>query len=465
MATTRLFQYALCFLSGTWARESFVLDDMSKTDVAELSTGTVFEGSYEPCMADAYAGQFHHDWAKNKGNAHLTYHFDPPEDGCYKLEEYHPGGAGNTACSMYLPSNAKLHVEYCVGQSASLRLNQAKRGAQWNEIGEFPFYKGHVGRFTMLSSPDEVCGASSCFWVADAVRLTRRGEACPPNVYGADVRHVADFSTQAFSPAEASVAPARGAQSHDGTLRLSVRVESVGVDMQAQLEAHSSDVETALSLHYGGVEVDVLSVFPVSSHRRLAACGAPRRLELSTSNSSGVEAFDITFKVQGGLAQACTACPSLQEVLHQGFSDAGVGLIVEASTVSWRAKDPVAQEDKEDTGFSMLVLGLAVLTLVLCGLAVCWRARNCRKKGEVDTIVQGKPVEDAEMVAAEKIDAEKGENASSANMRDDASTATPPSEENNSLGDVELDAATVSLEPCAEDVVVIQPVLESAIVV
>lgn len=228
--------------------------------------------------------------------------------------------------------------------------------------------------------------------------------------------------------------------------------------MQAQLEAHSSDVEVALSLHYGGVEVHVLGVYPVSSHRRLAACGASRRLQASTDDLASVGAFDITFQVQGGSAQACTTCPSLQQLLQQGFSEASVSLTIEASTVSWRVTDPVAQKEtdvvahreREETGVLILVLGLSFLFLMACAFAICWRLHNCRNKADVDANVQGKSVEDAE-----KVDAEKGEKGSGGSMRDDASTATPTSEEDNSLGDVELKAATGPLEPRVEDGIVI----------
>merc|ERR1712232_198748 len=105
---------------------------------------------------------------------------------------------------------------------------------------------------------------------------------------------------------------------------------------------------------------------------------------------------------------------------QQGFSDAGVGLTIVASTVSWRVKDPVAQKEKdivahkerEETGVLILVLGLSVLILMACAFAVCCcgHRRPCRKKADVDADVQGKPVESVE--DAEKVDAEKGEKGS-----------------------------------------------------
>merc|ERR1711879_802669 len=106
-------------------------------------------------------------------------------------------------------------------------------------------------------------------------------------------------------------------------------------------------------------------------------------------------------------------------------------------------KDIVAPKEREETGVLILVLGLSVLILMACAFAIYCRRR---KKADVDADVQGKPVEDAE-----KVDAEKGEKGSGGSMRDDASTATPTSEEDSSLGDVELKAATGPLEPRVED--------------
>jgi hypothetical protein len=108
---------------------AIVLDDMD--------TGSVYKSSYafeglglSACMKDAYNGQFHHDWSRNKGKAQFTFKFEPPKDGCYMIEEYHPGS--NDSCSQYLPSNARLEVGACKSKKTSFYINQAKNGGQWN---------------------------------------------------------------------------------------------------------------------------------------------------------------------------------------------------------------------------------------------------------------------------------------------------------------------------------------------
>merc|ERR1719203_1956913 len=112
-------------------------------------------------MEDAYRGQFHHDWADNKGDAHVAMTFDPPESGCYEIEEYHPGG--NSVCAQYLPQNAQLDIHYCKGLAKTFTINQAANPAQWNKIASLMFFKGHKGRLIMRNSGGERCGAIHCF--------------------------------------------------------------------------------------------------------------------------------------------------------------------------------------------------------------------------------------------------------------------------------------------------------------
>merc|ERR1719401_2347554 len=98
-------------------------------------------------MVDAWRGQFHHDWANNKGSASYTFKVNVPVSGCYKLEEYHPGS--QWACSRYLPENARLDVKYSKDKSKTLSVNQAANGAKWNEIDSLTFYEGVEGELMM----------------------------------------------------------------------------------------------------------------------------------------------------------------------------------------------------------------------------------------------------------------------------------------------------------------------------
>lgn len=153
-----------------------VLDDMNAAVVSDVKN--IFPESLA-CQANAHNGQFHHDGARNKGSALMSFKFDPPADGCYTLEEYHPTGPIDSgSCSRHFPQNARLDVDYCKGKSATLFIDQTANGAQWNEIAQFKFYKGIEGRLTMRSSEAEQCQNISCFLAADAFRLTWKGTSC-----------------------------------------------------------------------------------------------------------------------------------------------------------------------------------------------------------------------------------------------------------------------------------------------
>ncbi|CAE8609792.1 unnamed protein product [Polarella glacialis] len=153
-----------------------VLDDSDST--LSTSSANTFAGTYQPCMQDAYKGQFHHDWANNKGGASFEFKFDVPQDGCYSLEEHHPGGENNEMCSQYMPSNTRLDVGWCKGRNSTLYVDQSRKGAQWNSLGSFPFYVGWQGSLKTSNAVGETCAAGNCFWVVDAFRLTRVGDAC-----------------------------------------------------------------------------------------------------------------------------------------------------------------------------------------------------------------------------------------------------------------------------------------------
>jgi hypothetical protein len=146
--------------------EAFVLDDVDATGIGW------HRGTYKPCLDDAYGGMFHHDWANDKGKVNATYTFDPPKDGCYVLEEYHPGQ--NAQCAQYLPTNARVDVAYCKGKTTYTYLDQSQGGGQWNILGALPYFKGWQGKITVANQgTGNTCRlGSGCFWVADAFRLT-----------------------------------------------------------------------------------------------------------------------------------------------------------------------------------------------------------------------------------------------------------------------------------------------------
>merc|ERR1719162_1637849 len=136
-----------------------------------------YEGSFAPCMEDAYNQQFHHDWGKHKGHANFGFKFEAPRSGCYMVEEHHPGSSWT--CAQYLPRSTSLVIQHDDKRlPQSYFINQAENGGQWNEIGSIMLSPSAGTKFSMRNAPGEECAASTCFWVADAIRLTWTGEKC-----------------------------------------------------------------------------------------------------------------------------------------------------------------------------------------------------------------------------------------------------------------------------------------------
>lgn len=129
-------------------------------------------GTYSPCLEDAHGGMFHHDWARDKGRVNAEYKFDPPRDGCYVIEEYHPGQ--NQLCSRYLPKNARVDVDYCKGKSTYTYVDQSQGGGKWNIVGALPFFVGWEGRIKVANNGTATtCPfGKGCFWIADAFKVT-----------------------------------------------------------------------------------------------------------------------------------------------------------------------------------------------------------------------------------------------------------------------------------------------------
>eukprot|EP00746_Dinoflagellata_sp_MGD_P166765 gnl/MRDRNA2_/MRDRNA2_96886_c0_seq1.p1 gnl/MRDRNA2_/MRDRNA2_96886_c0~~gnl/MRDRNA2_/MRDRNA2_96886_c0_seq1.p1 ORF type:complete len:780 (-),score=170.16 gnl/MRDRNA2_/MRDRNA2_96886_c0_seq1:616-2955(-) len=155
------------------ANPVITLDDL---DGDSFSASHAHAGTYAPCLKDAYKGQFVHDWARNKGLSSARFSFDPPKDGCYLVEEYHPGG--DEACSRYLPKNVQLQIGYCNNKTEEVVVDQGRNGGQWNILGKWPFYKGMPGYFKLSNSAQDSCSMDQCFWVADAFRVTWLGDDC-----------------------------------------------------------------------------------------------------------------------------------------------------------------------------------------------------------------------------------------------------------------------------------------------
>eukprot|EP00747_Dinoflagellata_sp_TGD_P128133 gnl/TRDRNA2_/TRDRNA2_174485_c1_seq7.p1 gnl/TRDRNA2_/TRDRNA2_174485_c1~~gnl/TRDRNA2_/TRDRNA2_174485_c1_seq7.p1 ORF type:complete len:777 (+),score=144.59 gnl/TRDRNA2_/TRDRNA2_174485_c1_seq7:79-2409(+) len=151
------------------AGEGIVLDDAQAT---HYNSTKWQQGSFDVCTGGAHSASFHHDAAGNKGFVKTEFIFNPPKNGCYLVEEWHP--STDDACSKLLPTEVRLDVDYCRGLSTYTYVDYSVGGGQWNQLGRLPFFVGLPGKFTSANNGTATnCAAGAgCLWVADAFRLT-----------------------------------------------------------------------------------------------------------------------------------------------------------------------------------------------------------------------------------------------------------------------------------------------------
>jgi hypothetical protein len=112
---------------------------------------------------------FQHDGLQKDRHAQATYHFDPPRDGCYIVEEMHP-----QLDQCKASANTKVHVHYCKGLKALGTVDQTANPGQWSFLAALPFFAGHIGNLT-LSNAGTQPGTLAVF---DKVRFTWSGKSC-----------------------------------------------------------------------------------------------------------------------------------------------------------------------------------------------------------------------------------------------------------------------------------------------
>eukprot|EP00931_Biecheleriopsis_adriatica_P002081 TRINITY_DN10272_c0_g1_i1.p1 TRINITY_DN10272_c0_g1~~TRINITY_DN10272_c0_g1_i1.p1 ORF type:complete len:412 (+),score=80.37 TRINITY_DN10272_c0_g1_i1:88-1323(+) len=290
----------------------FILDESDGTLTTESAHTS--EGSYPPCMEDAYNGQFRHDWAKNKGQAFFEFKFEVSQDGCYSIEEYHPGGANNTACSRYLPSNARLNIEWCKGRTSTLEVDQSRNGAQWNFIGIFPFYAGWTGSVKMSNSIGETCKTTNCFWVVDAFRFTRVATACSaPLEHQLRAEGLPALSTRDARWEPPAMKPEEEWQI--GSLHLTVEANPE-TDPLLELKAQKYLLEASLKTQLGAITLQLTSVQDIALRRLQTSC--ERRLQATGAS------FEVSFYVQvptSGLRVPKDLASQLSTALGEADSD------------------------------------------------------------------------------------------------------------------------------------------------
>jgi len=365
-----------------------VLDDMELASESRMENAV--PGSYGYCMADAWNGQYHHDWAENKGHASYAFKVNVPVSGCYELEEYHPGKHSGL-CSMYLPRNAKLDVKYLNDRSTTLSINQAVDGAQWNIVASFPFTKGIEGELKMSNHPGEECGTqeTGCFWVVDAFRLTRTGDKCgdlDPAEYEPEPKMMMEASPVATTTDVVALSQQPQATEpettklvttgRDGTLLLEASWSGVG-SLQLKLEEHKGIMETALAAHLGYNSVEILSIWKQS-----------RRLHGQEGHAEHVKINFIAWDAMIGSSSQ----KNLQQSLQEAFDQKGVGITFHSATASWDSPAVPKEPCNPGSVTSVIIVACAVggvLFLLLVVVLMTHRKtkRDAAKNGSAHNIV------------------------------------------------------------------------------
>eukprot|EP00928_Gymnodinium_smaydae_P026218 TRINITY_DN20656_c0_g1_i1.p1 TRINITY_DN20656_c0_g1~~TRINITY_DN20656_c0_g1_i1.p1 ORF type:complete len:539 (-),score=96.67 TRINITY_DN20656_c0_g1_i1:189-1805(-) len=339
-----------------------ILLDSADTTVKRHVENAV-EGTFAPCLEDAYDGNFYHDMAINKGKSVMSMSFDPPESGCYSIEERHPGN--NPQCSRYLPRNAKLTVDYCKGLTSNVIVDQSSRGGQWNHIGAFMFYKGSEGKITMSNSPSDECEAEHCFLVADAFRLRRLGDSCPDVV----VKPEADIVESANQEKHVDEAK-EWRKGLEGVMTLQMHamanVHAESSDFMLSLNTNSKGLALVLAAHFGYTAASVLEVN--LEGRRLHAEASDLKVRFALYGTSSANAPGASTEV---LAE------KLNTVLAQS------GLQVTSAEVQWsdNTLEPNADDDERMRTLTQIAIIVGVTFAgIIGGIAGCVCFRRLYKK-------------------------------------------------------------------------------------
>jgi hypothetical protein len=152
-------------------------------------------------------GTFHHDGMQKDRLAEATYHFDPPRDGCYIIEQRTEldsirwtstswSRSQNEKCQA--SSNTKVHVNYGKILQAVGTVDQTPKGFgrqpedRWTFIAALQFHAGHPGNVT-LSNEGTKPGTLTVF---DQVRFSWSGKDCletHAHPRRAEIRMTVDF--------------------------------------------------------------------------------------------------------------------------------------------------------------------------------------------------------------------------------------------------------------------------------
>jgi hypothetical protein len=371
-------------------------------DVDSKALGSTLE-PISQCPATT-AKTFHHDAMKKDQLAQVTFHFDPPSDGCYLIEELHP----QVGCKA--SPNTKVHVKYCKGLEAFGEVDQTANAGQWTFLGAFPFYAGHPGNVTLSNEGTK----PRTLAIFDQVRFTWSGASCsrvqahPRQV---EIRMIVDLKYVSHSPSK------------------------FGSALTAKFAKLANVPERSLRLII--VEFLVLQSMVVVKFLVLPSVVDDPLFMGSLNALQATEKLRIAVDHNGADLCALTGAPL--EGCKVEFTDLGVAM----PSVRPTPKQGSEQQDEEeeetlesDKGFNPVAVAAFISAFVVLKLALyCYVVRSSKKKQEsYATVIPNKAAESdvtasmEEGKALEEKNLDLDEQALKVEENDNASTLAPSSE-------------------------------------
>lgn len=367
------------------------------------------KGNWGACLKDAYNGDYVHNCGMfNKAVSKAVFKFNPPQDGCYLVEEYHPGGdkVHGKSCSQYLHQAVPLKIGSCKDKKAKLSIDQSRNGGQWNVVGQWPFFKGKKSAFVLSSPAEDSCASSKCMWVADAFRATWTGAKC--NKTGS---LLPESSSLAQDDEDEDFEDIDGTEVR-GTVSLIVTSRDDNTDLQLKIK-NAGVLEAGLKAQFGYTSVKLISVDIASQRRLAAAIGTNSRI-------------DATFEAKGTTKDTSEVVMSLTERFQILFDARDSGIQVKSVEVSWDASSTGEEVDTVGSPVLVLVLVFVGSALVMLSLGLMVRMRMITKK------TSRKKLPDITTTAVEALeDPEKATESKEMQSKEDTvsvSTAPPPSD-------------------------------------
>lgn len=365
---------------------------------------------------------FHHDAMQKELRAQATFHFDPPHDGCYLIEEMHPQ-LGDSPHSCTASSNTKVHVHYCKGLEAVGTVDQSVKGGQWTYLTALPFFAGHPGNVTLSNEGTE----RGTLTVFDKVRFTWSGKSCSKvtaHPRHAEIRLTVDFKNVAD------------------------RLPEFGSALKSKIAALASVPETSLRL------TDLRSGSIIASFLVLPSVVD----DPLTAQINSHEAVDkLRSAATNNAADLCALTGASLEGCQVEFTDLGVA----QPSVRPVPKQPTQeqQETKEETQESgessqktnhlpviVFVSAFALLKLVVCFFMVKSRNAQAEAREEATKMAETEVTLSMEEGKAQQEEKAVDEKKSGDEEVDNTSTLAPSSDKQSepSLnGDVEEDKKSV----------------------